>query len=334
MEAGQECPSHRHKFCNIVALPYQNSYQVKFRIGKDPEVQIAVKGLRAAIKTRNELFLENNIRPHHLFRKPLTMDCIQVKKGLETRSHNPYHRWQVTGYLLKDCQMRQKTISDPDLTIEHAKKSTLCYNAVAALYNGKTEEVFLQHLKSEQEELVPYIRNVFDRGRWNICVKELFGELVEGFYPSELPWSIPDIDWYADSKFLGYASKPNPFGSRVLMPGLIAGLYCKRSSHVTEADYIPTFKVAVGDGAERKYELFRIDQYSSLEATYRVAVKRYAAVNSLSDNEIQSMLDTVPPPEIFYIRYNELYRKGCDISICSLLNHLQIKHLNLDLIRA
>ncbi|MGR5178877.1 hypothetical protein [Vibrio mediterranei] len=174
---------NRLKFRNLAELP-SGSFQLKFkRNGRD--IQPIAAQLTRALKVRNAIYLESNYRPNHLFVMFFDETVMADDIGIE-KSGNPYHRFQVHARRLADRKYSPKSFNSKVNAAEFTKKWLVAYNAIAAVYNGWREELFLEWIALEEETLKPHICTRFDVILWNKAAQSVFGKNIPRYFDTDL----------------------------------------------------------------------------------------------------------------------------------------------------
>ncbi|MFM2668651.1 hypothetical protein AAFX24_28310 [Vibrio mediterranei] len=106
--------------------------------------------------------------------------------GCETRSGNPYHRYQVHSRRLADRKYSPKAFNSKVTATEFGKKWLVAYNAITAVYNGWREQMFLDQILLEEETLEPHITTGFDVLLWNRAAKSIYGKTVPKYYEDNI----------------------------------------------------------------------------------------------------------------------------------------------------
>jgi hypothetical protein len=168
------------KFRNLAVLP-SGSFQLKLKMNRK-DIQLVVKTLKAALRARNTIYREANYRPNYLFVKFFDESAIADVIGCERHSGNPYHRFRVHSRRLADRKYSPKEFSSKVSATEFCKKWLVAYNAIAAVYNGWREEMFLEQIALEEEELEPHIVTGFDVLLWNKAAQSVYGKNIPEYF--------------------------------------------------------------------------------------------------------------------------------------------------------
>ncbi|MBF4340752.1 hypothetical protein EAY39_08110 [Vibrio anguillarum] len=166
-------------FKNLTKLP-AGGWQLKLKKDKK-DIQAFAKTLSVALKARNEIYLKANYRPVNLFVNAFDLSVVSDVFRIG-RSGNPLHHYQVHSRQLSDRKYSPKGFNSKVAAEQFATKWIKSYNAIAAIYNGWREEMFLQQIKDEEEQQKPCIETGFDVELWNKAAKEVFGSAIPRFF--------------------------------------------------------------------------------------------------------------------------------------------------------
>lgn len=321
------------EFRNITKLPKGQGFQLKFKSNGE-EFQPYAANISEAISKRNDYYLDKNYRPARLFKKFYTLDCLAPNVGIEAKSGNPFHRWQVHSRTLETSNYSPKSFNDHDAAVEFTTKWIASHNAVAAVYNGRREEMFLQWIEQEAKHGTPYIDVEFDVELWRRSARLLFGTNLPDFFVEDndrSPIWVPNTQHVFTAKEMGYGkAKESNYRSKKIATGFTAAI--GKFNGGNGCYFRPGFAVA-GGTTGYQWKFFRINSQTPFMKAYLEAVDHYVFIHALSREERDRLYNKCPPKDIFYLDYKRRYDKGDDISIIEILDSLDLNDFNLNNIK-
>lgn len=320
-------------FRNIAKLPKGEGFQLKFKTNGE-EYQPYAANIGEAISKRNDYYLDNNYRPARLFKKFYTLECIAPIVGIDSKSGNPYHRWQVHARILESNEYKPKSFADHDEAVEFTTKWIASHNAIAAIYNGRREEMFLKWIEQERVQNTPHIEVEFDAELWRSSARLLFGTNVPDFFVEDndrSPIWVPKTQHVFTAKEMGYGKqKETQYRSKKIVNGFTAAV--KKYNSNGASFFVPGFVVA-GGGTGHRLKFFKISPQTPFLKAYIDAVEHYVFIHALGEDEKERLYSMCPPKDIFYLDYKRRYDDGEEISVVEILGRLELDDFNLENIR-